>query len=111
MMAIAVFFVPLQPSKKKIPVKMGKIKRIICSLLIAITLTAVAQDVRMPVLHVYFDAMIVRDMPYTNGTMKLTDEDGKVVTGLEKIKSGDNLTLNMLEGSVKTEVKEVIWRT
>ena len=66
---------------------MGKIKRIICSLLIAITLTAVAQDVRMPVLHVYFDAMIVRDMPYTNGTMKLTDEDGKVVEMPAKFKT------------------------
>ncbi|MCR5388360.1 MAG: exodeoxyribonuclease VII large subunit [Lachnospiraceae bacterium] len=45
------------------------------------------------------------------GYSLVTNEEGKVVTELKEIKSGDNLTLNMLEGSVKTEVKEVIWRT
>ncbi len=45
------------------------------------------------------------------GYSLVTDDKGKVVTGLKEIKSGDNLTLNMLEGSVRTEVKDVIWRT
>ena len=50
-------------------------------LLIAITILAYAQDVKMPILEISLapDTRFYRDMPYTNGTMKLTDTEGKVI--------------------------------
>ena len=56
-------------------------------LVLVITLSAYAQDVKMPVLDIHFDATIVRGMPYTNGTMKLTDEEGNVVEMPAKFKT------------------------
>ncbi len=56
-------------------------------LVLTISLSAYAQDVRMPVLDIHFDAVIVRDMPYANGTMKLTDEDGHVIEMPAKFKT------------------------
>ena len=44
-----------------------------------IAISAYAQEVKMPVLDIHFDAEIVMNMPYANGSMKLTDEEGKVV--------------------------------
>ena len=48
-------------------------------LLIAITILAYAQDVKMPILEISLapDTRFYRDMPYTNGTMKLADTEGK----------------------------------
>ena len=37
------------------------------------------QPVGMPVLRTTFDAPIVRDMPYVNGQMQLTDTDGTII--------------------------------
>ena len=59
----------------------------ICCLLAAATLTAFAEDVKMPVLNVYLDAKIVPNMPYANGRMKLTDEDGHVIEMPAKFKT------------------------
>ena len=41
----------------------------------------------MPVLDIHFDAEIVKNMPYANGSMKLTDEEGKVVELPAKFKT------------------------
>ena len=58
-------------------------------LLIAITILAYAQDVKMPILEISLapDTRFYRDMPYTNGTMKLTDTEGKVVEMPAKFKT------------------------
>jgi len=64
-----------------------RIKRICCLLVLAISLSAYAQEVKMPVLDIHFDATIVKGMPYTNGTMKLTDEEGNVVEMPAKFKT------------------------
>lgn len=63
-------------------------KTIICHcLLLALTLSCVAQEVKMPELRLYFNATFVRDMPYVNGTMKLTDTDGNIVEMNAKFKT------------------------
>lgn len=58
-------------------------------LLIAITILANAQEVKMPVLEISLapDTRFYRDMPYVNGTMKLTDTEGKVVEMPAKFKT------------------------
>lgn len=64
-----------------------RIKRICCLLVLAISLSAYAQDVKMPVLDIHLEAKIVKGMSYTNGTMKLTDEEGNVVEMPAKFKT------------------------
>ncbi len=58
---------------------------------VAITLSAnnlQAEDTAsMPVLRIAFPDKIVRDMPYSNGTMTLTDTDGSVVEMNAKFKT------------------------
>ena len=63
-------------------------KTIICySLLMVLTLSCVAQEVKMPVLRIYFSAKIKKNMPYSEGTMKLTDTDGNIVEMPAKFKT------------------------
>ena len=63
-------------------------KTIICyCFILALTLPCAAQEVKMPVLRIYFNATIVRNMPYVNGTMKLTDTDGNIVEMNAKFKT------------------------
>ena len=56
-------------------------------LLMVLTLSCVAQEVKMPVLHVYFDAKIKKGMDYVNGSMKLTDTNGNIVEMPAKFKT------------------------
>lgn len=63
------------------------IKRLCCLQLIMIAISAYAQEVKMPVLDIHFDAEIVMNMSYANGSMKLTDEEGKVVELPAKFKT------------------------
>ena len=62
-------------------------KRLCCLLLTAVTISVYAQEVKMPVLKIYFDAKIAKGMPYANGSMKLTDENGNVVEMPAKFKT------------------------
>lgn len=46
-----------------------------------------ADEASLPVLKITFDAPIVRNMPYANGTMQLTDTNGKVIEMKAKFKT------------------------
>ncbi len=48
---------------------------------------AADDNTKMPVMKITFDAKVVKDMPYTNGTMELTDTDGSVVEMKAKFKT------------------------
>ena len=63
-------------------------KTLICyCLLMVLTLSCVAQEVKMPVLRIYFSAKIKKNMPYSNGSMKLTDTNGNVIEMPAKFKT------------------------
>ena len=63
-------------------------KTIICyCLLMVLTLSCVAQEVKLPVLRIYFSAKIKKNMPYSNGSMKLTDTNGNVIEMPAKFKT------------------------
>lgn len=60
---------------------------LICTAILASMYTKAADEAKLPVLKITIDASIVRDMPYANGTMQLTDTDGKVTEMKAKFKT------------------------
>lgn len=58
-------------------------KKLLLSLILGVVSTASAladgSETKLPVLKITVDGKITSDMEYTNGTMQLTDENGKVV--------------------------------
>lgn len=62
-------------------------KAFLIPLLLIVTLLCYADDVVLPQLEIRFDAKIKKNMPYANGSMKLTDTDGSVVELNAKFKT------------------------
>ena len=60
----------------------------------------------LPVLKVYFDGKIVRDMEYTNGSMQLTDTDGTVIDLPAKFKTrGATASMYLMKPSLNMKLR------
>lgn len=62
-------------------------KALFIPLLAVLSLFCHANDVALPQLKISFEAKIKKNMPYANGTMKLTDTDGSVIELEAKFKT------------------------
>lgn len=66
---------------------MKRVAYILCFIMAAAGACAQNAAALMPVLRVYFEGAIKRNMDYVNGRMELTDTDGKVTALPAKFKT------------------------